>query len=111
MFKKLTDKLRRLFGASGKQPAVSSAPVKKKKQKKQERVSNAGMKEVPVPPKKKKKKKLHTSANAAPAPACSAPEKPAALQEIPPCEGKTRFLDLPIHEDVQFGIQNLKFEY
>ena len=111
MFKKLTDKLRRLFGASGKQPAVSSAPVKKKKQKKQERVSNAGMKEVPVPPKKKKKKKLHTSANAAPAPPCSAPEKPAALQEILPCEGKTRFLDLPIHEDVQFGIQNLKFEY
>ena len=35
MFEKLTDKLRRLFGASGKQPAATPAPAKKDRHKKQ----------------------------------------------------------------------------
>lgn len=39
------------------------------------------------------------------------PDRPAALNEVAPCEGKMRFLDLPLHEDVQFGIQHAGFEY
>ena len=42
----------------------------------------------------------------APPPVC--PEK---LREVPPCPGKTRFLDLPLDEKVQFGVQNAGFEY
>ena len=33
------------------------------------------------------------------------PEHPAELRDVPPCEGKTRFLDLPLHPEVQFGVQ------
>ena len=53
------------------------------------------------------------SSAATPVPAASAsmPPRPEALREVPPAEGKTRFLDLPIHESVQFGIQHLSFEY
>ena len=39
------------------------------------------------------------------------PQKPDVLVEIPPEEGKTRFVDLPIHQDILFGIQNLEFKY
>ncbi|MDD3118421.1 MAG: DEAD/DEAH box helicase, partial [Victivallales bacterium] len=39
------------------------------------------------------------------------PPKPEKLTEIPPEEGKTRFTDLPIAEDVLFGIQSQKFRY
>lgn len=39
------------------------------------------------------------------------PERPANLTEIPVVEGKIRFLDLPLHEDVQFGIQHAGFKY
>lgn len=39
------------------------------------------------------------------------PEHPAELRDVPPCEGKTRFLDLPLHPEVQFGVQNAGFEY
>ena len=38
-------------------------------------------------------------------------EHPASLREVPPVEGKTRFLDLPLHEEVQYGVQNAGFEY
>ncbi len=39
------------------------------------------------------------------------PEHPAALKEVAPAEGKLRFLDLPLHEEVQYGIQHAGFEY
>ena len=39
------------------------------------------------------------------------PERPATLKEVPAAEGKVRFLDLPLHEDVQFGVQHAGFEY
>lgn len=45
---------------------------------------------------------------AAPAPAAVRPEQ---LADVPVAEGKIRFLDLPIHPDVQFGIQRLGFQY
>jgi len=39
------------------------------------------------------------------------PAKPEKLTEVAICEGKMRFLDLALHEDVQFGIQHAGFEY
>lgn len=45
------------------------------------------------------------------APKAPKPEHPAALKEVPPAEGKVRFLDLPLHEEVQYGVQNAGFEY
>ena len=39
------------------------------------------------------------------------PERPAALREIPEAAGKKRFLDFPLPEAIQFGIQNMNFEY
>ena len=39
------------------------------------------------------------------------PQKPDTLVDIPPEEGKTRFVDLAIHQDILFGIQNLEFKY
>ena len=60
------------------------------------------------PRKSERRERPQESAPAVPAPK---PERPAALKEVPPAEGKTRFLDLPLHEDVQFGIQHAGFEY
>ena len=39
------------------------------------------------------------------------PERPEALKDIPVVAGKKRFLDFPLPEAVQFGIQNMNFEY
>ncbi len=39
------------------------------------------------------------------------PPKPSELKDVPAAEGKTRFLDMDIHADVQFGIQHAGFEY
>ena len=113
MFGKITDKLRRIFGITTEQPAAKPAVGKKKKHKKTAAEQNSGIQDVPAKKKKKKKKKTtaENTAASASAPVVKAPVKPEALQDVPVCEGKTRFLDLPIHEDVQFGIQNLKFEY
>ncbi len=54
-----------------------------------------------------KKKPTDNVASVAP----SKPEKPATLREVAVMEGKVRFLDLPLHEDVQFGVQYVGFEY
>ena len=113
MFGKISEKLRRLFGTTANQPAPVQEPIKKKKKKKTEPRPQQAVPESPAPQKKKKQKKKKSASEIRQdsAPAKMLPVKPEALQEIPPCEGKTRFLDLPVHEDVQFGIQNLKFEY
>lgn len=39
------------------------------------------------------------------------PKLPENLKDVPVCEGKLRFLDLPLHKSVQFGIQHAGFEY
>ncbi len=39
------------------------------------------------------------------------PDKPDSLLEVPPAGGKSRFVELPIHRDVLFGIQQLDFKY
>ena len=37
--------------------------------------------------------------------------RPETLRDVPPCPGKTRFLDLALDESVQFGVQHAGFEY
>ncbi len=39
------------------------------------------------------------------------PPKPEELIEVPPEEGKSRFIDFPVAEDILYGIQTLKFKY
>ena len=39
------------------------------------------------------------------------PVRPEALRDVPEAPGKKRFLDFPLPEAVQFGIQHLNFEY
>ena len=43
--------------------------------------------------------------------AAPVPVRPEKLREVPVIEGKLRFLDLPLAESVQFGIQHAGFEY
>lgn len=45
-----------------------------------------------------------------PAPAVK-PKRPQTLKEVPEVAGKKRFLDFPLPEAIQFGIQNMNFEY
>ena len=39
------------------------------------------------------------------------PPRPAQLKEVPVVDGKMRFLDLALHQDVQFSVQAAGFEY
>ena len=39
------------------------------------------------------------------------PPRPEKLDEVPPEEGKVRFLDFPLHSDIQFGVQAAGFKY
>ncbi|MBE6404216.1 MAG: DEAD/DEAH box helicase [Lentisphaerae bacterium] len=63
----------------------------------------------------KRNKKSNTNSNVQailpfPAPKVK-PERPAVLKDIPEAAGKKRFLDFPLPEAIQFGIQNMNFEY
>ncbi len=39
------------------------------------------------------------------------PPRPEGLKDVPAVEGKMRFLDLALHEDVQYSVQAAGFEY
>ncbi|MFA7230703.1 MAG: DEAD/DEAH box helicase [Victivallaceae bacterium] len=39
------------------------------------------------------------------------PPKPEKLIEPPVVEGKTRFMDMNVHQDIMFGVQEMGFEY
>ena len=106
------DFLKKLFGIKPESPVAetqkkgnkkaSAAPKERKKHEKpsKEKVS------------RRKERKPHTpgeeNVKEAPAPQVKHPE---TLKDVPPAEGKTRFLDLPLHEEVQFGVQHAGFEY
>jgi len=76
------------------QPAPGTQPKRKRKRSGKTRNENQEVKAVtPFPAPKVK------------------PERPAALREVPEVAGKKRFLDFPLPEAIQFGIQNMNFEY
>ncbi len=109
MFNSLKKTIRGLLGITPERTAVVSAakpetaaPEKRKTKKQKTHPKGTA-------PKKRTAKKQQNEKPQKPEK--TAVERPAALREVPVAEGKTRFLDLPLHESVQFGVQHLKFDY
>lgn len=126
MFDTLKKSLLRLIGADPA-PRKTAAPAAAPKKRHSggepaNRVSNrkknpkpAGAPSADAAPETRNRKPRNSKKNAAPrqpeAVKPVKPVKPESLQDVPVAEGKLRFLDLPIHQNVQFGIQAQKFEY
>lgn len=84
----------------------------KKKRKRKKKKKNINSKAVSIElTSKQKTKKNGSSKPFFIADKCERPLKPEILKEVEPCEGKIRFLDLPLHSDVQFGVQYAGFNY
>ena len=106
------DFLKKLFGIKPESPAAET----QKKRVKKASAAPKERKKYEEPAKEKrsrhKERKPHApreeNVKEAPAPQVKHPE---TLKDVPPMEGKTRFLDLPLHEEVQFGVQHAGFEY
>ncbi|MDD3885260.1 MAG: DEAD/DEAH box helicase [Victivallaceae bacterium] len=128
MFNSLKKKIKKLLGVSGGEVTVtitpkSSRPAARKsrdkdrdkdRDKSRERKKGAAVSIVVADEAKRERKRRKRKSEPAAAeviPQVIRPEKPAELRDVPRVEGKTRFLDLPLHEDVQFGVQNAEFEY
>lgn len=108
--------LKKLFGIK---PEKTAEPVKSGKKKSVPGSRGKGEKKGEPQQKKPRKERVRgekrperefAPRNAAEEPAKKV-EHPASLREVPPVEGKTRFLDLPLHEEVQYGVQHAGFEY
>lgn len=108
--------LKKLFGIK---PEKSAESVKSGKKKNAPAPRGKSEKKGEPQQKKQRKEKVHSEKrperefsrkNVAEEPVKKV-EHPASLREVPPVEGKTRFLDLPLHEEVQYGVQNAGFEY
>ncbi len=107
MLTSLSRIVRKIFGVAEK-PAPekkkqkkSSSPAEKKPRASKRPAATAEKKNPPKP----KKEKLP----ATPKPVI--PPKPAELKIAPAVEGKLRFTDLALHQDVLFGVQAAGFEY
>ncbi len=61
--------------------------------------------------KKQKPKKYESTESSAPVMERRKPERPERLEIVPEEEGKVRFGDLPIHDDILYGLQDLDFKY
>ena len=109
--------LKKLFGIKEKSPAPSEKGREKKKGNapgyKGEKKSAPKEKSSPRKEKKNKGERPNTKAPEKREKVQVPPkvEHPAALKEVPVVEGKTRFLDLDLHEEIQYGIQHAGFEY
>lgn len=97
------------YPARGERPG-SAAPEKQDRQNNQNRPPATGSAPLKSRPRKPKPKgEVH---NLAPQPCHRIiPSRPEILMEVPPEEGKVRFADLPISEDILYGIQTLGFKY
>ncbi len=89
-------------GASSNASTTLSRPPNQRQRKKNSRIKSPAAGRLPTAPPPKKAEKNRSK---------SVPSKPTALRDVPEAEGKTRFLDLPVHTDVQFGLQDIGFEY
>jgi len=96
---------------SGKKSLAKNASQRNKRQFEQPEKTPAASGKKRSRKKSSAEKKENVSA-VIPFPAAKVkPERPAALREVPPVAGKKRFLDFPLPEAVQFGIQHMNFEY
>ena len=66
---------------------------------------------VPAPGKKKRAKRKSFASAPAETAAPRRVEHPETLRDVPPCEGRVRFQDRPLHREVLFGVQQAGFEY
>ena len=110
MFSKIKSFVKNLFSAG----AEEKSPVPAKPAKKKKRTARPAA-AVPSTAPKPKAKKKKAPAQTAPAPVKAekkvTPPRPETLADVPVCEGKVRFLDYALHENVQFGIQHAGFQY
>ena len=93
---------------------LSQQPRNEGKHKEKKRAEAPPRGERPPRPPRAGKKPAPKEAEPAPRSVPETKEKPVhpeTLREVPPAEGKTRFLDLPLHPEVQFGVQHAGFEY
>ena len=95
------EKIKKFFGLGTEKKAAEAAkaPGKKKPSRPAEK--------KPSPQKSRKR----PEAKAVREKSVPKPEHPAELKDVPAVEGKLRFLDLPLHREVQFGVQSSGFEY
>ena len=102
--------VQRVFGAE--QKAAPSQPRQKKKSTRQgEKKSSAAVGKNGKPQERKPRKQNEKKKTAQQTEKKRVPKRPETLKEVPAAEGKMRFLDLALHEDVQFGVQAAGFEY
>jgi len=103
--------------AEKKKPSSPNGSEQKRnrKKKKQNAAPAAAAQPKPQMPREKRQPQKNKPGATAPKETyevrLTVPEHPAELKEIAPQEGKTRFLDLPLHREVQFGVQHAGFEY
>ena len=93
-------------------PAENNTP-RKRKNKNPHPISEAAVQDLKPRKKNKKRSASAEKVDAVtpfPAPRVK-PQKPDTLREVPEVAGKKRFLDFPLPEAIQFGIQNMNFEY
>ena len=117
MFEKLKKKVLSIFGVADsakekpkakKQDKTSAAkPAKKSRPQEQKRRD----KSQESKPSKKSKAKAESTEKSRKSEKRVIPPKPECLKEVPEVEGKMRFLDLALHEDVQYSVQAAGFEY
>lgn len=104
MFKSIKKIFSSLFNEKNDQTKSTSKNRKK--------VKNNSGRTTPLPPKKSSRKRKKSSPGNTPV-----QKEPkilpvkGELRDVAPCEGKLRFLDLALHENIQFGIQHANFEY
>ncbi len=105
MFKSIKKVFSSLFSLKNDNIKSDRTPVRKKEK------SNSNKKKTPKKNTGNNKNNSSSANRALPPEKRKTPNKPEKLNEVAPCEGKMRFLDLALHEDIQYGIQYAKFEY
>ena len=110
MFSKIKNFVKNLFSAR----AEEKSPVPARQAKKKKHTTKAPAVPAAAPKNKNKKKKPPVQAANDKVKAekkFTPPPRPETLADVPVCEGKVRFLDYALHENVQFGIQHAGFQY
>ena len=105
------DFLKKLFAKEPAPQAKAAEPKKShRRRRKKPAAASAAPTDAPTPeraPREPRRRERKAAAETAPA----APPCPEKLRDVPPCPGKTRFLDLALNEKVQHGVQYAGFEY
>ncbi len=111
-FSKLSKCISAVFGRTATTPAGVQKPDQRPvRQKTAKTKTSPPAKTAPGKKRKKEKQSVRQEVSGANHQAKIIPPKPAQLKDIPHEDGKIRFLDLPLHEDLQYALQDMGFEY